>query len=78
MQYAKVTGIEMSKHRISKSVICPYYKHEDTQVIYCNGVKIGTVLHLAFASPTDAKIYKREICQKCWKECKIAKMLSES
>lgn len=68
----------MGKHMISKKAICPFYKHETSQVIYCDGVQEGSVLHLAFASKTDAKEYKDSFCHTaCWQGCMIAQMLED-
>ena len=65
------------KHMINKNSVCPFYKHEDAQVIYCYGVQEGSVIHLAFASKTDAKSYKERHCRNNFKVCLIAKMLDE-
>ena len=68
----------MGKHMISKRAICPFYKHETSQVIYCEGIREGSVLHLAFASKTDAKDYKEDFCHtNCWRGCVIAQMLGD-
>lgn len=63
------------KHYISHMAVCPFYKHEDPQVIYCEGVQDGSVIHLAFASRTAAQEYKRTYCRKCYMDCKISSML---
>ena len=63
------------KHMISNKAICPCYKHEDSQVIYCDGVQDGSVIHLAFASKTDAKEYKAKYCRNDYKSCEICRML---
>ena len=63
------------KHRVSAYAVCPHYKHEDTQVIYCNGLCEGSVVHLAFGNKTDAKNYKREMCKNNYSSCKIYQML---
>lgn len=57
--------------------LCPFYRHEDSQVIYCDGVTDESVTHLAFANKTDAKDYKVSHCRKSWERCPIAKMLGE-
>lgn len=65
------------KHRVSAKAICPYYLHEDTQVVYCEGIQRGSVLHLAFANRTYAKEYKESRCQRDWKKCPMAQMLTK-
>ena len=65
----------MGKHRVCSKVICPYYKHEDSQVIYCDGVTGESVTHVAFASSTQAKDYKCRFCQNDFMNCGIKKML---
>lgn len=68
----------MGKHTVSKRAVCPFYKHEDPQVIYCNGIQPGSVIHLAFSSKTDAKEYKTSRCHSDWCSCEIACMLCEN
>jgi hypothetical protein len=68
----------MPKHRISKYAVCPYYLHEDSQVIYCEGIVPDSVIHLAFANKTDAKAYKCKYCRKCYGECLISQLLEEA
>lgn len=62
---------------ISNKAVCPHYKHEDSQVIYCNGVQDGSVIHLAFASKTDSLLYKQTRCRDDYQECKIYQMLTQ-
>ena len=63
------------KHYESRRAVCPFYKHEGTQMIYCNGVQEGTCVHLAFAVATDAKKYKNTMCYSNYHKCRIARML---
>ena len=65
------------KHMINLKAICPHYKHEDSQVIYCSGVQDGSVLHVAFASKTDSLAYKRSMCRDNYKSCRVYRMLEE-
>lgn len=58
-------------------VECPYYKKEDRQVIYCSGVVADSSIHLAFAMPSECKVYKQKICSGNYKECKVYQMLEE-
>ena len=66
------------KHQINKSAVCPYYRHEAPQVIYCDGVQEGSVIHLAFSSRSEAALYKRKYCRRNYKSCRISKLLEEA
>lgn len=66
----------MSKHNFTKDVMCPYYKYEAPQMIYCEGVDDSTALHLAFPTKSGLKAYLRDKCCSRWKECMIARMLN--
>lgn len=66
----------MAKHFITKDIACPYYKHEDTQMVYCEGVDDNTALHLAFATKKEKKSYIEGKCKNCWSGCMIAQMLN--
>ena len=65
----------MSKHMVNKRAVCPYYRHEDSQVIYCDGVVEDSVLHLAFANRTRSKAYKETCCRMDYRQCRIYRML---
>lgn len=66
----------MAKHYTSRKAVCPFYKHESRQVIYCEGVKDGTVLHLAFANATDCLLYKNQYCRCVHTQCPISELLN--
>ena len=66
----------MAKHNFTKDVVCPYYKYEAPQMIYCEGVEDDTALHLAFAIKQGKKSYVEAHCKHCWKGCLIAQMLN--
>lgn len=66
----------MGKHGYTKDVVCPYYKYEAPQMIYCEGVEDKTALHLAFDSKLGKKLYMQAKCRDCWKHCMIAQMLN--
>ena len=34
--------------RVSDQAVCPYYKREERQMVYCEGVDEQSVIHLAF------------------------------
>lgn len=67
----------MGKHMVHKDAICPFYRHEDPQVIYCDGITPDSVIHLAFANKSDAKCYKVKFCRKCYLDCPIYQLLEE-
>ena len=67
----------MGKHHIRTNAVCPFYKHEHPQVIYCDGIVPDSVIHLAFANKTDAKEYKLGYCLDNYEDCLIAQMLEE-
>ena len=67
----------MGKHMVHKEAICPFYHHEDPQVIYCDGVTPDSLIHLAFANKTCAKNYKVQYCRGCYHKCHISKLLEE-
>lgn len=66
----------MAKHSFTKDVVCPYYKYEAPQMVYCEGVDDNTALHLAFATKQGKKVYMGAKCKECWKGCMIAQMLN--
>lgn len=65
------------KHYTSAKALCPFYRHEGSQVIYCDGVVEASVIHLAFASKTDALAYKERYCRADYPLCNICRMLKE-
>lgn len=68
----------MSKHQVNKHVKCPCYKHEDAQVIYCNGVIPASTTHVAFADRRTALRYKEALCRTGRHvECPVFRMLEE-
>ena len=66
----------MAKHYCTSDVVCPYYKYEASQMIYCEGVEEDTALHLAFSSKQGKKGYLKAKCWSCWRSCMIAQMLN--
>lgn len=66
----------MAKHYITKDVVCPFYKYDAPQMIYCEGVQDNTALHLAFDSKQGKKTYMCSLCKDKWKGCMIAQMLN--
>lgn len=65
------------KYYTSNKVICPFYKHENRFVIFCQGVDEESVLHLAFPRPSSCFDFKQRYCRKEYSTCPIAKMLND-
>lgn len=65
----------MAKHYTSIKAICPFYKHESRQVIYCEGIQEGTVLHLAFANASECLSHKKRYCRCNHSQCPINYLL---
>ena len=63
------------KHNDDWMVKCPYYKADNKQMIFCEGVREGTALHLAFDTHPNLINYKKEFCRGCWNQCLIAEAL---
>lgn len=64
------------KRRQDTLVRCPYYKGEESQVLFCEGVQRGTAIHLAFDENENLKGYKNSFCKRCYNRCLIAEMLN--
>lgn len=61
----------------SKYAKCPFYKSEDHQKIYCEGVGYGTSIHIAFGDDGKKRIYKKKFCCNSFDDCLVSKMLNE-
>ena len=64
------------KHRTDVLVKCPYYKGEEKQMIFCEGVQEGSAIHLAFDTNSNLKDYKNRFCKGCYNRCLLAEMLN--
>ena len=64
-----------NRRYLSLKAVCPHYKSEEKQILYCRGLQQDTALHIAFAFPADKVAYKEKYCEDCYHECRIAKML---
>lgn len=53
-------------------VICPFYKCQSKQVIYCEGPDESSAIHVAFATQQSLKSYAERYCRKYWGGCLIA------
>ena len=68
----------MAKHYVNSRAICPFYKHESRQMVYCQGVVQGSVVHLAFENNAISRDFKERYCRKDYKSCQIYRMLKEN
>ena len=65
------------KHRQDVLVKCPYYKGEEKQMLFCEGVQEGSAIHLAFDTSPNLKEYKNHFCKTmCHNKCLVAGMLN--
>lgn len=62
------------KRRSDVLIKCPYYKEEEKQKIFCEGVQPGTGVHLAFDTPENLRNYKNQFCKSGYNRCRIAEM----
>lgn len=62
---------------VSKSAMCPFYKKEDKQTIWCFGVIENSSVHLAFGNVLDCKEYKETKCRNDYSKCGVYRMLEE-
>ena len=70
-------GEVMSNKHEDHTVQCPYYKTNNSTVIYCEGVEDGMVTHMAFARRDLLIQYKDKYCRrKCWGQCPLASLLN--
>ena len=63
----------MGRHTVSYEAQCPFYRAEERNMIYCEGVEDNSSIHNAFAG--SAEKYKTRYCCGDWEKCRIAKML---
>jgi len=59
----------VSKLLVHRDAICDCYKHEDSQVIYCDGVTDGNVVHMAFSDRGKALEWKKKYFRGDYKSC---------
>ena len=66
----------MSKY-VSKYVVCPFYRRNDTNRICCEGVDKTNTINLVFESKEKTLEYERHFCNDilAHKDCLICRML---
>lgn len=62
----------MGKLAYSRFVLCPYYKGEAGQMIYCKDEGCEEVMHMAFPTREKLRVYRRGHCEKFRNDCPIA------
>ena len=60
-----------------KTAMCPFYKKEDRQIIYCGGVADNSSIHLAFGFASSCNDYKTHRCRDDYQGCHIYRMLED-
>ena len=64
------------KYTTSKYAVCPYYKGNVRQEIFCDGLLRDSNIHQGFANPGMLENYKARYCEsQQYNECRIAQML---
>lgn len=62
---------------INGSSVCPYYKKEGQNTIYCSGVIGCSSIHMAFGNASDCNAYKKSRCRSDYKQCTVYRMLED-
>ena len=63
------------KRWAGKMVICPFYKGEYRQEIFCEGLVKDSNIHQGFANPGLRTEHKQKYCETEYQSCPIAQML---
>lgn len=53
----------MGKRYVSPIVICPYYKSQAGNLIYCEGPIKDSSIHVAFSSPVEREMFQDMACK---------------
>lgn len=64
---------------VSKYVVCPFYRRNDTNRICCEGVSNSNTLNLVFETKAKTLEYERHFCNDIirHKDCLVCKMLTK-
>ena len=71
--YHAAGGEAMARHYESPEVVCPFYRGEDSSVIYCEGPTADATLSLTFKRGVTR--HKEDRCRCEWTKCPVARML---
>lgn len=67
----------MGKLEYSKFVLCPYYKGERGQIIYCKDEGCEEVMHMAFSTKDKLRRFRQNNCERFKNKCPIAMGLNK-
>ena len=64
----------MGKRYVSPIVVCPFYKSQAGNLIYCEGVYEDSSIHMAFSSPQEREMFQDRACKTMnyARECSVA------
>ena len=66
-----------SRRWTSNKALCPFYKEQDAQRIFCCGLEKNNNIHMAFGCVTQRKEWAGRFCNKDYEQCKLYRMLAE-
>lgn len=67
----------MSSKYVSDAAVCPFYSHEATDAVWCQGLYEDTAMKLFFKQGERASEHKYDFCRGNWKGCPVAQMLEK-
>lgn len=67
----------MGKYMTENSVLCPFYRAEESHCIHCEGLEDNSSIRLTYAHMGKKKAYRDRFCKDEYKKCRIAGMLFE-
>lgn len=64
---------------VSKYVVCPFYRRNDTNRICCEGVNENNTLNIVFGTKQDVLNYEKHFCDsiELHKNCLVYQMLAK-
>lgn len=67
----------MPRRYESSEAVCPFYKMESATTIWCEGLEAGGQVQIVSANAKKAARRKARFCRRNWKQCYIAKILTQ-
>lgn len=65
----------MTGGNLDAGVLCPFYKYERGDDVYCEGIDWHSTTVNAFANGKHKTEYKNVFCCTEWQKCRLAKAL---